>query len=190
MAGNTAAATGPDIYGAVTSSSSHNLVGVNPDLATAVPADNGSTQTFALLSNSPALAAGGALTAIAAGHAVSNDPNDTTIYVNNAAAIAVTPGDYYILIDQEEMLVTNVNLSNNTLTVQRGINGTAASHDVGAGVYLATDQHSVSRATPPDIGDFQATPANPTVSSVSTSAASGTYGIGAVFSITVSLARR
>ncbi len=58
------------------------------------------------------------------------------------------------------MLVTNVNTSStpNTLTVQRGVNGTtAASHAAGAGVYLAIDQRGNARATPPDIGAFQLT---------------------------------
>ena len=84
----------------------------------------------------------------------------TTIPVANAAAIAVIPGDYYILIDGEQMLVTSVNTTAtpNTLTVQRGVNGTArTSLNVGDGVYLATDQRGNGRDSTPDIGAFQLT---------------------------------
>jgi hypothetical protein len=118
--------------------------------------NGGPTQNVALLPGSPAIGTGGALTNVVA-NAVG--PADTTIYVGNAATIAATPGTYYILIDQEELLVTNVNLTTNTLTVQRGYNGTTAtSHAVGAGVYLATDQRGIQRPTPPDIGAYQSAP--------------------------------
>ena len=56
------------------------------------------------------------------------------------------------------MLVTNVNTTStpNTLTVQRGVNGTtAATHNVNAPVYLATDQSGNGRDSTPDIGAFQ-----------------------------------
>jgi hypothetical protein len=65
----------------------------------------------------------------------------TTIYVNNAAAIASTPGQYLIMIDSEVMEVTNVDVATGALTVVRGFDGTtAATHADNADVYLATDQ--------------------------------------------------
>ena len=54
------------------------------------------------------------------------------------------------------MLVTNVNLSTNTLTVVRGYNGTtAATHGGGAGVYFLTDQRGYAFSGTPDIGAYQ-----------------------------------
>ena len=56
-----------------------------------------------------------------------------------AAAIASTPGNYVIQIDNEQMLVTNVNVAANTLTVQRGYGGTtAAAHGRVACISKAT----------------------------------------------------
>ena len=174
-AANTAT-TGPDISGTVavanddmigdtsgmtiTSGTGIILNPSNPGLGT-LGNNGGPTQTIPLLSGSPAIGAGGALTSIAAGHPVGTA--DTTIYVQNAAAIAATPGSYYILIGQEEMLVTNVDTTTNTLTVQRGVNGTtAATQPVGASVYLATDQRGSARRRPrhgrfsdSDYGDLQ-----------------------------------
>ena len=163
---------GPDIYGSVTaynslignttnvtitnSSNTTNILGSSAGLATSLANNGGPTQTVALLPGSPALNTGGAVTTIAAGHAVGL--TDTTIYVQNAAAIAATSGGYLILIGQEEMLVTNVNTTTNTLTVERGVDGTtAATQLAGANVYLATDQRGYQVTTPPDIGAYQAT---------------------------------
>ena len=129
-----------------------NQVNVSTALAPSLANNGGPTQTLALLPGSPAIGAGGALTNVE--YAI--QPTDTTIYVGNAATIAATPGTYYILIDQEEMLVTNVNLTNNTMTVQRGYDDTTATtHAIGAGVYFATDQRGVARPTPSDIGAYQ-----------------------------------
>ena len=117
--------------------------------------NGGPTQTLALLSGSAAIGNGGAVTSVATGHPVG--ASDTTIYVANAAAISqATPGSYTILVDQEQMLVTSVNTTADTLTVQRGVNGTtAATHADSAGVYLATDQRGVTRSTPSSIGAYE-----------------------------------
>ena len=166
---NNSASHGPDVHGTIAvgnydlvgnsssltiSSGTGNHLGVSAGLASTLASNGGPTQTLALLPSSIAISNGGALTSIATGHSVG--VSDTTIYVQNASAIAQTPGNYYILIGQEEMLVTGVSTSANTLTVQRGVNGTiAATHAAGAGVYLATDQRGVARPIPPDIGAFQ-----------------------------------
>ena len=94
---------------------------------------------------SPAVNTGGPVTAldstqpmIAAG--------DTILPVADAAAIAGIAGSDVIQIDQEQMLVTSVDVTANTLTVQRGYNGTMAnSHAGNAGVFLATDQSGQPR---------------------------------------------
>ncbi len=66
------------------------------------------------------------------------DPSTTTITVSNAAALAPSgPANFVIRVDQEQMLVTSVNLSAGTLTVTRGFNGTTAvAHASGADVFL------------------------------------------------------
>ena len=164
VAGNSSS-TGPDLDGTVAlannaligntsgltiTSGTGNLLNVSAGLATALASNGGPTQTLALLPGSPAISTGGAITSVSS--AVTS-PSATTISVQNAAAIAATPGSYYILIDQEEILVTGVNLVTNTLTVTRGVNGTTATtHAASAGVFLATDQRGVTRPTPPDIG--------------------------------------
>ena len=119
----------------------NNLIGNNSGLTTSGNY-GGLTQTLALLPNSMARRNGGAITTVS----MSAGGSDTTIYVNNAAAIASTPGQYFILIDGEEMLVTNVNLAFNTLTVTRTLNGVSANTiSIGDAVYLFTDQRSVNR---------------------------------------------
>src|SRR5262249_40672859 len=79
-------------------------VGADPHLG---PLQNngGSEPTMALLAGSPALGAGGALTALAQNAGSTNQ----SLAVYNAAAFAATPGPFFILIDGEEMKVTNVN---------------------------------------------------------------------------------
>jgi large repetitive protein len=140
--------------GMTITSGAGNHLNVSAGLASSLANNGGPTQTIALLSTSIAMGNGGVLTSIATGHAVG--VADVTIYVANASTIAMTQGNYYILIDQEQMLVTAVNTANNTLTVQRGVNGTtAATHAVGAGVYFAADQRGIFRPTPPAIGAFQ-----------------------------------
>src|SRR5262249_58634485 len=73
-----------------------------------------------------------------------------------AAGLAVTPG-LTILIDAEQLTITAVNRTANTFTVIRGVNGTAAAaHDVGAGLFPATDQRGVLRSGGVNIGAYQA----------------------------------
>src|SRR5262249_3357626 len=67
-------------------------------------------------------------------------------------------GTYLIQADDEQMLVTWVNRSTRTLTVERGYNGTTAvSHDPDAPVYFATDQRGLPRVVngSTDVGAFQ-----------------------------------
>ncbi len=97
--------------------------------------------------------------------------------VADAAAIASTPGDYLIQIDSEQMLVTNVNHSTNTLTVVRGYNGTPVSgHASGAGLFIYLDQigYAINTATTtPSTGAAQyegTAPGTPSVASVSPTA--------------------
>ena len=78
-----------------------------------------------------------------------------SIPVADAAAIASTPGQYFILIDGEEMEVTSVNLATNVLTVVRAINGVTATLHANDPVYLYDDQRGFTRAIPSDIGAYQ-----------------------------------
>ncbi len=181
VAGNSISSTGfdPDIDGAVVAASAHNLIGHDAGLSGIANGDangnlvgtsdnpidpllgsfgsyGGATQSVPLLTGSPAMAVGGAITVLTA---AVTDAATTTITVQNAATIASTPGEYLIRIDGEEMLVTNVNRATNTLTVVRGQNGTTATaHAAGAAVYLATDQRGLPRPAAPDIGAFQTQP--------------------------------
>src|SRR5262249_41683066 len=109
VAGNTAP-NGPDIYGTVQTQSSYNLIGIGGGLTglsdgvngnhvgtPASPLDprlapladyGGPTQTMALLADSPALVAGGASTRLTS----AVDATATTLEVDFAAGLAVTPG--------------------------------------------------------------------------------------------------
>jgi hypothetical protein len=107
---------------------------------------------MALLTPSPALGAGGPCTTLTS---AVGDTTSTILSVANAAFLAI-PG-LTILIDGEQMTITAVNTSNNTITVQRGVNGTTATtHAQGAGLIPATDQRGVVRHTPTNIGAYQA----------------------------------
>ena len=135
-------------------SATSNQLGVSAGLAPTLANNGGPTQTLALLVGSNATGAGGALTSVGANNIGSTD---TTIAVANAAAIAQTPGDYLIRIGQELMLVTSVNTTLNTLTVQRGVDGsTAISHPGGSNVFLASDQRGVDFQVAPSIGAYTA----------------------------------
>jgi len=127
-----------------------NIVGVGNVLLSVPGNYGGPTQTAALLPGSPALAAGGALTSLTAPVTIL----DTVLHVADASTIASTPGNYYIEIGGEVMIVTSVNLVNNTLTVTRL---EPISHLSGTGVYSATDQRGANRprSGAPDIGAFQ-----------------------------------
>jgi hypothetical protein len=194
VAGNSG--TDPDVDGAVTLSS-YSLIGdrtgmsgltngtsgnqagsattpLNPMLGS-LQLGSGPTPTLVPLASSPVINAGGALTTLAAAVATNSI---TSVAVNLAIAIASTPGKYVIQIDSEQMLVTNVNLSNYTLLVQRGYNGTAATtHNSGANVYLAFDQRGLPRQGTPDAGavESQAT-APPVIYPIMNSAASALGG--------------
>jgi hypothetical protein len=113
----------------------------------------GVTQTFPLLPGSPALGAGGPNATLTS----PVDASATTLSVDDAAALAVTPG-LTIEIDGEQLMITAVNTVTNTLTVVRGVNGTsAAAHGLGAGLFPATDQRGLPRVVlgAIDIGAFQ-----------------------------------
>jgi hypothetical protein len=163
VAGNTASA-GNDILGAF-SDNGCNLLGTAWQGNTSGPGDRfsdqpllaplgyygGPTQTMAPLPGSPTLGAGGAVTTLSA----SVSSFATTLVVADAAAIASTSGNVFIQVGGEQMLVTGVDLADNTLTVQRGVNGTVASAwGSGTGMSLATDQRGISR--PEDGGDIGA----------------------------------
>jgi hypothetical protein len=173
VAGNTGSA-GSDIYesGGTVALANYDLIGnttnsgistgsgttnLNPTtvgLATTLAGNGGPTKTLALLAGSPAIGSGGALTTVAAADTIG--VSDTTITVTNAANLGIIAGDTYILIGQEEMLVTGVNLTTNTLTVVRGVEETTANtHASGSAVYLGDDQRGFLRLTPPDIGAYQ-----------------------------------
>jgi RHS repeat-associated protein len=175
VAGNTAPSS-PDIGGKVTAAKS-NLVGngagmtgltngsnlnqvgtatkpLDPRLS-ALGFHGGPTQTLGVLAGSPAINAAGPLTTLGAAAAA----DDTSITVGIAAAIASTDGSCVIQVESEEMLVTAVDTSTNTLTVQRGYDGSsAASHASGAGVFL-TDQRGLPGAASgkTNIGAFAGT---------------------------------
>jgi len=169
VAGNTATGSDADVFSTVAGSdnlvgssaglsgisndNNGNIVGVEPDL-TALGNYGGPTQTYALQSGSPALNAGGSITTLTS--AISS--SDTTLSVADAGAIASTPGSYVIMIGSEQMLVTAVDLTNNTVTVERGYNNTSAGADsAGAAVFFAKDQRGLARVVDgaADIGAFQ-----------------------------------
>jgi hypothetical protein len=170
VAGNTAGSA-PDLFGAATGTSNligdgsgmtglanadsnGNRVGtstspIDPMLA---PLGNygGPTQTMAPLPGSPVVDAGGPLTtvqsALTAG-ATTIAVADVT-FANTRGPLGALgtipttiPVTSVIQIGSEQVLVTNVDAATNTLTVQRGVNGTtAAPHNAGDGVFFSTDQ--------------------------------------------------
>ena len=98
--------------------------------------NGGPTQTIALLWGSPAIDKGffNGLTYLSS--AINN--STTAINVDDGGRIPAGVG-YTILIDSEQMVVTNK--AGNTLTVTRGANGTtAAPHSAFAILYPAFDQ--------------------------------------------------
>ena len=124
----------------------------------------GSTQTVSLLPGSNAFDAATPITTLAAA-AISSD---TVLTVLDATAIASTPGSYLIQIDDEQINVINVNRVTNTLTVQRGANGSMPSdHALGAGITFVYDQRDsgfprsidgpdADTNAVPDIGAYEA----------------------------------
>jgi predicted outer membrane repeat protein len=142
----------PDIDGGVNASSNYDLIGngigqsglqngvnknqvgspnapINPKLASL-----DSNGLMALSPGSPAIDAGGAVTTLADGIGTA----DTVIPVHDAAVFASTPADISIRIDGEQMLVTDVDMTNNTVTVARGLGAdVATSHSASAAIYLS-----------------------------------------------------
>jgi hypothetical protein len=187
VANNTATGAGPDIDGLV--GGNNNLIGIgdfmtgisdgvagnqvgtgasplNPKLG---PLQNngGSTKTMALLAGSPALHAGTALTTVAK----NVGPSDLTITVANASVIASTPGQYFIMIDGEEMQVTSVNVATNTLTVIRAVNGVIGTPQQNDPVFLFNAQAGARRVTSPDLGAYESSSViPPTITGISTNA--------------------
>jgi hypothetical protein len=119
----------------------HNLVGtaakpLDPHLA---PLNyyGGPTKTMPLLTGSAAIGAGGPLTTLSA----SISATATTIPLADVQVVGVSGGGYIIQIGTEQMLVTSGNIGTNTVTVQRGYDGTkATTHSAGAGVFTPDDQ--------------------------------------------------
>jgi predicted outer membrane repeat protein len=192
IAGNTGG-NGADVDGSGVVSSGHNLIGILTEapnegnqtsagvflstdkvgaaaLLGTLANNGGPTKTLALQPGSPAIGNGGAVTSLTQ----SVGPTDTTIYVKNAGAVASTPGQYYISIGGEEMLVTGVNLGGGSLTVVRLTGGT--SHAANASVYLLTDQRGDIRAATPDIGAYSTSVASPTITGVAPAVGHGAGG--------------
>jgi hypothetical protein len=167
LAGNTASSMGPDVFATITAGSNNivgnganlsgitdgdangNRVGVDP-LLNALADNGGPTQTTSLQAGSPAIGNGGAITMVTTPATASA----AAIVVADATAIARTPGSYFIRIGGEEIEVTSVDVSTNTLTVVRGSG--AAAIAAGAEVHMARDQRGVPRSLPTSIGAFQA----------------------------------
>jgi hypothetical protein len=140
-----------DLNGGVYVSQGHNLIGnpgdagaylVSSDLvnvsAKLGPLQNngGPTQTMAPLPGSPAIGAGALVALSSLSAAVIASATQLTV----TSALPFAPG-MLLSIDSEVVNVVGRNLTANTLTVQRGVNGTtAAAHTSGAGLFLATDQ--------------------------------------------------
>ena len=172
VANNTATGGDPDVDGTlaaatydligntsgltITGSTATDLLGTSAGLSS-LQSNGGPTQTVALLPSSPAIGKAGAVTTVTTGTTITNT-GTTSLVVGNGAAIASTPGQYYITVDGVEMVVTNA--SGNTLTVE---NVSVASVTVSANdpVYLYSDQRGIALAIPADIGAFQLETVNP-----------------------------
>jgi len=148
----------------MTNGSDGNQVALNAlsseDYVDALAYNGGPTQTMVPVPYQSGINAGGEATYL-------NDPinsTQTSIPVGRASAIASTAGDYVIRVGSEQMLVTGVDLPDNSLTVVRGYDGTtAASENFATAVYVATDQTGQLRDSAPDIGAFEFQPLFSTV---------------------------
>jgi hypothetical protein len=172
-----------DISGGVSAASSYNLIGpggsggltdahgnqvgvLDPGLAPQLEGNEGQTKTLALLPGSPAIGKGGPVTTLSL--AGVTDTSSTSISMANGLVFAasslpeLSTGSYFLIqVDSEQMAVTAVALNADdtaTLTVVRGVNGTAATtHTGGAPVLLASDQRGdLMGPGGPDIGAFEA----------------------------------
>lgn len=116
----------------------------------------GLARTIGLLAGSPALQAGNQVTTLSADATAS----DATLRVTDPAAIARTAGNFVVQIDDEQMLVTAVDVAGGTISVERGHGGTtAANHTNGGKVFFATDERGAARVSggKTDIGAFAGT---------------------------------
>jgi hypothetical protein len=161
VSGNSATGGGPAIqipptlleqqsYRGLPNGSSNNIVSpVNPNLGP-LQDNGGPTQTMALLPGSVAIGTGAPAILT-----VPCTASDTTLVLPGLTGInGSTPADVLIKVDSEQIRVTSI--SSSTVTVIRGYNGsTAAPHNVGAPMLLATDQRGVNRSSPTEIGAYQ-----------------------------------
>ncbi|HEX7450464.1 MAG TPA: hypothetical protein VF306_23085, partial [Pirellulales bacterium] len=142
-----AAPTGDNGHNLINQSAAGILVtgaGSSPLLAN----NGGPTQTIAPVARGPAVGAAGPLATL--GAALSS--GDTIAAVGDAGFLGA--GDA-IKIDNEIVVITSVDDNNNTITITRGQDGTAAaSHVSGATLSLALDQRGFVR-TRPDVGALE-----------------------------------
>ncbi len=89
------------------------------------------------------------------------DAASTTLTVTNAAALANgDTGSLVLQIDSEQMLVTNIDLATDTITVARGYNGTtAAPHTAGAAIAVVGNPMLDPAATTIAVTNADALPA-------------------------------
>jgi hypothetical protein len=173
-----AGSTGGDFAGSILAASRNNLIddpatssglvdGVNgniinhPASLSTLGSYGGPTETFTLLSGSPALDAGLPVTLTTPGDPI--DAVSTNIPATSPYNVGV---GIYIQVDGEIMLVVDIP-NGSSLDVLRGQMGTtAATHAAGADLNIATDQRGVLRSsTTPSIGALEVVPA--TILSVS-----------------------
>jgi hypothetical protein len=137
------------------------VIGSNPNvidpLVAIVANYGGPTATTALLPGSPAIDTGARIALAFLSTPAPGSGGSTVLHVNDPTPFA--PG-MVLLVDAEEMLVTAVGVSANTVTVTRAVNGTSpAGHLGGAAVFLGTDQRGTSLLNPPggavDVGAFE-----------------------------------
>ncbi len=98
----------------------------------------GPTQTMTLLPGSQAIDNGGPIATVTQ----LAEPGATSLVVDAPAAIARTTGTYAIEVAGQQLVVTDVDLSTNTLTLQAPL---ASAVNTGADIFLATDQRGHPR---------------------------------------------
>ncbi|MFT3746148.1 MAG: MBG domain-containing protein [Pyrinomonadaceae bacterium] len=142
-----------------------NITGIDPNLGP-LANNGGPTQTFALLSGSPAINVGGEITTL--NGAINNATTTITIAGPTFTGQPTFDSGQVIQIDNEQMLVTAASAGSFTMTVTRGANGTtAATHANGAAVNPAFDQRGVGFprrfGAAADIGAFEVPNTPPTI---------------------------
>lgn len=110
--------------------------------------------------------------------------SSSTLSVINAKFLAVTNNSNSIIrIGDEQLRIQAVDLTNNLITVIRGINGTTAtSHNISDQIYLATDQRGYQILERPNIGSTTRSDSNMTITP---SKSSTIYGESVSFTIHV-----